>query len=178
MPDPADSPSAPSSRDDEPTDPDAEPSSPDAGPTGPGAGAPHAESGPDEPPVRSRWWYWIAATPLYFLLTFVLGVWAFLVAVGSLVAMPVSPRVGVGFGLVFVLVALVVALVGLGLLLVFPLALYLDAQAVTRANLDWQPDGVLYALLGLVTAFTTGFLLSLVVAGYYLYQRHEHVDVP
>ncbi len=32
------------------------------------------------------------------------------------------------------------------MLVLFPVAIYLDAEVVNRANLDWQPDSALYAL--------------------------------
>lgn len=134
----------------------------------------------DGPRVASRWWYWVAAVPVYYLVLFVVGAWFALVAlVGlglGLAGGPAGPFFGLG--LVAALVAVATALAGLVLLVLFPVALYLDAEAVSGAGLDWRPDGVLYALVGLVGALTTGFTLSAAVAVYYLYRRHRHVGVP
>lgn len=132
--------------------------------------------------VDSRWWYWIAAyvaTSLLFVPFVVLAGVAFLSPV--LVAGPGSgPVIGAPVAFVFLLVALL--LLGFGILafVVFvglPIALYMDARRVGRADLDWRPDPFVYGGLGLLQFVVTpvvGFLVAL----YYLYQRHKHVGVP
>jgi len=145
--------------------------------------------------VDSRWWYWPAAT----LATF--GLWVVAVAW-------VAVAITVGeFGDWNPLVrALDVSLVAfavpfLALTLVFPFATYADASAVLAAGGDWHPArsrltvgaavGPLVALgvvlYGLATGspawvplqgIVVGFLLTVPVAGYYLYRRHTHLGVP
>ncbi|MFC3477723.1 hypothetical protein [Halobacterium litoreum] len=143
-----------------------------------------APSAVDAPPVGGRWWYWVAAVPLYYVaatvLGFLLGVVAFALAVGGVftasagdVTAPLS--VGLGFALV-VLGALLLAAVGLLVSVAFPLAVYRDATALADADVDWDPDPALYAALGVA-----GILLQplqVPVAVYYLFKRHESVGRP
>ncbi|SEO59085.1 hypothetical protein SAMN04487948_103384 [Halogranum amylolyticum] len=132
--------------------------------------------------VDSRWWYWIAAVPLFALVGTVFGVLFGIVGF-------VGFFFGVGFDagmlsvLPFVAVALAVTLVAAvgGLLtLVFPLAMYVDARAITEAAADyeWRPDPALYGLVALAGALTTTFVVTVPLALYYLYRRHETVGTP
>ncbi|WP_458207549.1 hypothetical protein [Haladaptatus sp. NG-SE-30] len=128
--------------------------------------------------VDSKWWYLVAATPIAFVVSWLVGIlfvgW-FLIGWGVGFA---SPR---ALGPFFVLTLFGVLVFGLFvtlMLVLFPLGIYLDAEAVNRSNLDWRPDSVLYALIAVVSAVATGFTLSVPVAVYYLYQRHQHVGVP
>jgi hypothetical protein len=136
--------------------------------------------------VNSRWWYWIAAYPLVNLLFVPLaGIGAFLFFVPLFVVSgpagpggPLGPRAAIPIlGLVLLLVTLVVSLMTLLSLVLLPIALYLDARAVAKAHLDWEPDPLLYALLGLLQFFVTP-IVGVAVAVYYLYRRHEYVGVP
>lgn len=133
--------------------------------------------------VDSRWWYWIAAYVVVSLL-FV----PFVIVAGIAVAAPVfvvGPDTGYLIGgpvaLVLGLVAAVLvfgfALLALSVFLLLPVALYVDARHVARADLDWKPDPVLYGVLGLLQLLVTP-LVGFFVAVYYLYRRHEHVGVP
>lgn len=113
----------------------------------------------------TRWWYWIAAVPVVYVLSIVVG-FPF-----ALVAM---------FGLdsafaVFVFVALFMVLPGIITSIVLPYALYRDIESLPSDN-GWHPDRDLYVLLGLVGIFVAG--VSPVVSLYYLYKRHEHLGVP
>lgn len=63
------------------------------------------------------------------------------------------------------------------LIVMFPIAQYMDARAVTNAGLEWTPDPLLYGLLGLRQLVVTP-VIGLVIAVHYLYRRHEHVVVP
>ena len=132
----------------------------------------------DERPVDSRWWYVVAATPIVFVVTWVFGLWfvgGFFLGVGFGF---VDPRAFVPFAIVIVLFSVLVGLFVTGMMVLFPIAIYLDAEAVASADVGWSPDSVLYALLAAVSAVATAFTLSVVVALYYLWQRHEHVGVP
>jgi len=135
--------------------------------------------------VDSNWWYVIAAMPVLSLLGFLVFGWVvasvfFALGFG---AMPMGgPMMGpAAFAGPLVAVFLPVFLIGmvgsvLGLL--FPVALYFDATAVGEADVGWEPDPALYALVAVVGIVATAFLLNVAVSLYYLYQRHEHVGTP
>ena len=53
--------------------------------------------------------------------------------------------------------------------LVWTLALFFDAKRLSKADIDWSPSPILFA----IGAFFTG-----IVALYYLGRRHEHVRMP
>lgn len=115
----------------------------------------------------SRWWYWIAAVPVLYVITFFVffGVFfAFLIGLGL-------------FGLFFVLI-IVFALPSFILTLMLPYALYRDLSLLSEHNVveSWDPDTDLYVIVGAAGIFVTG--LGFVVSIYYLYQRHLHVGVP
>lgn len=135
-----------------------------------------------EATVDSNWWYWIAAVPVYFLLVLGLGVGA---AFLFLFAFALDVAGLAGLGSVVVTLVATVAFVGLGLVglvvaVMFPVATYVDARAVERAELggDWNPDPALYALLALAAVLVTNFVLSVPFAVYYLYRRHQHLGRP
>jgi len=151
-----------------------------------------ADSGVDgSPSVDSNWWYWVAAVPLYWVVASVAGFAFAIVAivfaltgaglgagVGSVAG---EPTVGIGAGLglaglALVAVAILLAFAGMVVSLVFPVAVYLDAEAVTDAGGDWQPDPALYGLLGLAGIVAQPLQVPLAV--YYLYKRHESVGRP
>lgn len=145
----------------------------------------------DFPPldaVDSRWWYWIAAYPIVLLLVIpvaVVGLILFIVPVAVVgPGADPGPGAGAGFGAILVLVALlvvgllvIIGLLSFALIVMLPVALYLDARAVAAADVDWQPDPFLYGLLGILQLFVTP-VIGIVVAAYYLYKRHVHVGVP
>ena len=125
--------------------------------------------------VESRWWYWIAAVPVYFGLSLVVGTLLFVVFFLGLWV-----DVGVAFSgaFAFVLVGLLFALPGLLLSVLFPVAVYVDARAVSEATVDWNPDPTLYGIVALGGVLATAFTVSVPMALYYLYRRHEAVGVP
>lgn len=139
------------------------------------------------PPPDSRWWYWVAALPLYFAVAtvvgFAVGVAAFAIALtggtgvqyGVWVDMPMRAGAGIGF---VVVVLTVMALVAAGMLLslLFPIAIYLDADAVAETAGNWQPDPALYGLVALAGLVAQPLQVPLAV--YYLYERHESEGVP
>jgi hypothetical protein len=130
--------------------------------------------------VDSNWWYGVAAVPVYFLVTFVGGAVA---AVVFLFAgfLDVAGLGGLASASTFVLVAGAAALfglVGVVVAVVFPVALYVDARAVEDIGGEWTPDPVLWGLLAVVAVVVTNFVLSVPLAVYYLYRRHEAVGVP
>ena len=132
----------------------------------------------------SRWWYWIAAYPVYSLLAIPLALLAVVLfaSVGAATA-PMGPDPGVVGPVMFGVVALVVgigaiyALLGLVLTLLLPVALYLDATELTESTVTWSPDPILYGLVGLLN-FLAAPVVGIIVALYYLYRRHEHVGTP
>ncbi|MFC4359670.1 hypothetical protein ACFO0N_17130 [Halobium salinum] len=133
-----------------------------------------------EATVDSKWWYWIAAVPAYFVLTLLFGGAAFFLVLAG-VGIDLLGGLGVAtFGVTALLVvfAFLVALPGLLLAVLFPVAIYVDARAVERAALDWRPDPVLYGLVAVVGVVATNFVVSVPLACYYLYKRHEAVGTP
>lgn len=122
--------------------------------------------------VDSRWWYWIAATPLYALASMLFGIFAFFLAMLGMFA-DVHLTV-----FVFPLLFVVVLLPALVLTFLFPIAIYVDAKAVARSDLGWNPDPALYGLIALAGVILTGFTVSVLLALYYLYQRHTFVGTP
>lgn len=133
---------------------------------------------------ESRWWYWIAAYPIYSLLAIPLALLAVVLfaSVGAATA-PAGPDPQVVGPAMFGVVALVVgigaiyALLGLVLTLLLPVALYVDATELTESAVDWSPDPILYGLIGLLN-FLAAPVVGIIVAVYYLYRRHEHVGTP
>ncbi|NIB98078.1 hypothetical protein [Halobacterium sp. R2-5] len=133
----------------------------------------------------SSWWYWVAAIPIYYVvgtaLGFVVGVASFAFALTGMGTMDPGPGMGIpigwglGFASVFVVVA-VLAAAGILLSLLFPLAIYLDADAVAATGGEWEPDAVLYGLIGLVGVFAQP--VQVPVGVYYLYRRHQATGVP
>lgn len=133
-----------------------------------------------EADVDSNWWYWIAAVPLYFVVTLVGGAVAAVVFVftGLLDAAGLG---GVASASTFVLlggVGALVGLVGVVLAFVFPVAVYVDARAVEALDGGWTPDPVLWGLLAVVAVLVTNFVVSVPLAVYYLYRRHEELGTP
>lgn len=126
--------------------------------------------------VNSRWWYWVAAVPVYFVLAVV---FAFVLLAAFFVGVTAIPRVGgfalFGLGALSVLFYAVPALV---FTFLYPIALYQDAAAVRRADLGWRPNGTAYLLIGLVGTIFTGFVVSVPLSAYYLLRRRRHVGVP
>jgi hypothetical protein len=137
----------------------------------------------ERPPPDSRWWYWVAALPVYFVVAavagFVVSIVAFVAAVTGASAMEpgigAPTTIGLGVAGVFVVVLLLVG-VGMLLTLLFPVAIYLDADAVADTAGDWDPDPVLYGLLGLAGVVAQPLQAPLAV--YYLYRRHQSAGVP
>ncbi len=130
--------------------------------------------------VDSNWWYWIAAVPVYLVVTLVGGA----VAAGLFVFAGLLDVVGFG-GLAsistFVLfggAAALFGLLGVVLAFMFPVAMYVDARALEREGGEWTPDPVLWGLLAVVAVLVTNFILSVPLALYYLYKRHETVGTP
>ena len=123
--------------------------------------------------VDSRWWYWIAAVPVYFALTLAFG--ALLVPVFLL---GFAFDAGVAVALFAVVGGVFVALPGLALAVLFPVAVYVDARAVSAADVGWNPDPALYGLVALAGVLVTAFTVSVPLALYYLYRRHGAVGVP
>ena len=125
--------------------------------------------------VDSRWWYWIAAIPLYV----VVGAAAVL-----LFAVVALFGFGIGFDAGFVVTGLLfLVIVGLGLIglvlsILFPIAMYIDARAIAASGASWTPDPLVWGLAALATEVLSAFTLSVVVALYYLYKRHVAVGTP
>ncbi|WP_415381125.1 hypothetical protein [Halosimplex sp. TS25] len=65
------------------------------------------------------------------------------------------------------IVWLLAIVIGLLSIVGIPLCLYLDAKKVADQDLDWEPEPVLYLILG--------FFVSGIAVLHYLYKRHEYV---
>lgn len=133
---------------------------------------------------RSRWWYWIAAYPIYSLLSIPLVIFGLILFVPfGAIATPMGADPQFVGPLMFSLIVLVVgigaiyALLGLVLTLMLPVALYIDATEITESELLWSPDPILYGLVGLLN-FLAAPVVGILIAVYYLYRRHEHVGTP
>lgn len=130
--------------------------------------------------VDSKWWYCVAAVPIYAVIGLVagiIGVVLFLLGI----AVDVGGGEGIATGVVVVLIMLgvgIYGLVGLGLSILFPIGVYLDAKTIAESDVSWDPDPVLYLLVSAGSVLLTGFTLSFIVALYYLYRRNQAVGVP
>ena len=134
----------------------------------------------DSAPITSRWWYVVAAATVSEAVVLVALLLAVpLILLGALSVATVDPVAAVGLSAVAV-TALVVPILLLGMLLAvfFPVAIYLDAEAVADAGVGWDPDPFLYGLLGAAGLFAGGAPVQPVLGLYYLYRRHEHVGTP
>jgi hypothetical protein len=138
--------------------------------------------------ITSRWWYGVALQPITVLLF--IGLFA-LVGTGVLQMAGTFPDAVKLFLLIVVGIPLLVIVIG-GFIggPLFPVALFLDARAVRRADLEWKPNPYLYAVLGLtqLVALIGGrfvpfdrrilFVAAFVIAVVYLYRRHVYVGTP
>jgi len=143
--------------------------------------------------VDSRWWYWIVAAPAVFAFWVVTVAWvALAIWVESDIAVwapgndPVTQSASISLTVFGVPLVVLVA--------ILPLAVFQDTRAIDCASVEWSPPGSIYALLSLCSwlvgvamrllfvylsiAIIAGSATSVVVALYYLWQRHEHVGVP
>jgi hypothetical protein len=128
----------------------------------------------------SRWWYWIAAVPVYFLVTLVGGAIAaglFLFA-GLLDVAGLGGLASFSTFLVFGAVASLFGISGLVVAVLFPVATYVDARAIETLDGEWTPDPVLWGLLAVVAVLVTNFVVSVPLSLYYLYRRHEALGTP
>ncbi|RLM84173.1 hypothetical protein D3D02_15040 [Halobellus sp. Atlit-38R] len=123
--------------------------------------------------VDSRWWYWIAAIPLYVVLG---GVLAVLFVGAFLFDLFLTGGIATVFGAFIVLPVL--GLLGLVLTILFPVATYVDARAIAESDASWTPDPLVWGLAALATVVLSAFTLSVVLALYYLYKRHVAVGTP
>ncbi len=134
--------------------------------------------------VDSKWWYLIAAYPIVFFLfvpVFLIG--GLLIAIPVIIMGPgIQPArglvaLGAIFGILLAIIIVVMIMLTFALVVTFPIALYLDARAITDADIDWAPDPLLYGLLGVLQLIVTP-LIGIIIAIYYLYRRHQTVGVP
>lgn len=135
----------------------------------------------DPDPIDSRWWYWVAAVPLYVVVSIVaIVVVAVTLGVGALIDIGGGMGLGSLFAvLVSITVVGIVGLGGLALLVLFPLGIYKDAREIAAAEtIEWSPDPLLYALVAVASIVFTVYLLSLAVSLYYLYRRHQAIGIP
>jgi uncharacterized integral membrane protein len=98
-------------------------------------------------PITSRWWYGVALQPVTTLLF--IGLFA-LVGTGILQTADAFSDTVKFLLLVVVGIPLIIVVIG-GFIggPLFPVALFMDAKAVRRADLEWKPNPYLYAILGL-----------------------------
>ena len=125
--------------------------------------------------VDSRWWYWIAAIPLYV----VVGAAAVLLfAVVALLGFGIGFDAGFVVTGLFFLTVVALVLIGFVLSIVFPIAMYIDARAIANSEASWTPDPLVWGLAALATEVLSVFTLSFVMSIYYLYKRHVAVGTP
>jgi len=123
--------------------------------------------------VDSKWWYWIAAIPLYV----VLGGFLAIMFVGAfLFDLFLTGGIATIFG-AFIAIP-VLGLLGLVLSVLYPVATYIDARAIAESDASWTPDPLVWGLAALATEVLSAFTLSVVLAIYYLYKRHVAVGTP
>lgn len=114
---------------------------------------------------------------LFALLLFTIPVTVVETSTGAARSAPRPSLIVTVVALIFVVIVLVVILLSIVASVVLPIALYFDARAVAQAAVGWEPDPVIYGLLGLAPYLTTP-LVGIIVAIYYLFRRREHVGVP
>lgn len=141
-----------------------------------------AEQPSSDPPVASRWWYWIAAYPIVAVLSIpviialVILFFAPIAMIDATVGDPAAP-----LALVFLLfvgmLGLAFFLLALAVFVMLPVALYFDAKEVELAEVEWEPDPFVYAIIATLQFFVTP-VIGFIVAIYYLYRRHTDVGVP
>ena len=107
--------------------------------------------------VDSRWWILVAGVLVWAVLSTGLYITVLIFQLG---------------GTLLVLLAYG----AIGLLILLPVGLYMDGTSVTGAETGWQPDVTLYVVGGIVGVFLP--LVSILVAGVYLYRRHRVIGVP
>ncbi|WP_331232635.1 hypothetical protein [Natronorarus salvus] len=136
------------------------------------------------PEEGSRWWYWIVAYPIYTLLSIPLVIAAVLlfapvvIVAGPAEAEPQMIAPVFAFAMVLLMVGVAVyALLGLVLTVLLPIALYLDAKWIADSELSWEPDPVLYGILGILN-FVAAPVIGIIVALYYLYRRRQNIGIP
>ncbi len=130
--------------------------------------------------VDSRWWYWVAAVPIYVLIGAIGSVLVAILLIGT-IGLDILGGGGAFTGLASILLLIaggIYGLAGLALLFLFPIGIYLDAKAIGDLPVEWQPDPILYGGLAALSALFSAFTLSLFVALYYLYKRHGAIGEP
>jgi hypothetical protein len=121
--------------------------------------------------VDSRWWYCVAAVGgAIGAGLFVFAGLLDLAGFGGLASFSTFVLFG-GVAALFGLVGVVVAVL-------FPVGMYVDARAIEALDGEWTPDPVLWGLLAVVAVLVTNFVLSVPLALYYLYRRHEALGTP
>ena len=130
--------------------------------------------------VDSRWWYWVAAVPIYVLIGAIGSVLVAILLIGT-IGLDILGGGGAFTGLASILLLIaggIYGLAGLALLFLFPIGIYLDAKAISELPVEWDPDPILYGGLAALSALFSAFTLSLFVALYYLYKRHGAIGEP
>lgn len=119
--------------------------------------------------TESRWWWWIAGVPAGAAFWALTVVWLVIATEGTgLLADPV--RSGLGMATLGLSVPLLVIAV------LFPVAVFFDARELWNAGhiaIDHRRLAVAAAL-----SLLTGPILSVPLASWYLWRRHQAVGVP
>lgn len=130
----------------------------------------------------SRWWYGVAATVVLLLLVWIAwaGVRLTTATVPGTDPTQLVPR-GVG-SLVFLLGTFVTVVATWASAPIFTISLFMDARAIRRSDFDWRPNQYLYGGIGLIhlgALFTVVvYAVTMPVALFYLYRRHQHIGIP
>ena len=106
----------------------------------------------EDAPVSDRWWWLVAAQPVWFVLFFA-------VAIGTSVTNAYFLADAVYWMVLF----------GLALLPLAPIGVHFDRKYVAAAA-DWRPSIAYY--------LTFASFVGVLLAAMYLYERHERVGVP
>lgn len=113
------------------------------------------------------WWYLLVFAPMVASLVTIVSV-----AVGVVVALDIGADLSTYAPAYFAL-----GLMGLPLVVLYPLAMYRDATAVAERDLAWTPTSRCYTVAALLT-IPTLFVAAMPLSAYYLYKRRQHVGRP
>lgn len=129
--------------------------------------SPGTRTGNPSEPLERPWWYVIVLTPMIASLVAIVGV-----AVGTAAVVTATADLSTYAPAYFAL-----ALVGLPLTVLYPLALFRDSTLIAVRCEDWTPDSGRYTVAA-VLSIATLFVAAIPLSWYYLRKRRRHLDRP